>query len=600
LTDAITDKKLSRRQFVGAAAGGAAALGAGAILAPTIASAAGATPVTRAQAGPVVRPLASVPTAQPSGIPASWDYQADVVVIGAGAAGQVAAIAAAQGGSSVLIVEENYDVGGHAMLAGGHMDQMGPSNQVFASLTEASTGTPYQDRALSNAYANNMPRLFDWLISNGMVLSSSGSTYVPCTTLPATMISVYAYYQGVIANGAAFTPSAQSPGGRGMTGMVRIMENTARSIGVQYLLNWKMTGIIREGPYSGNVLGVTAQATGGRFLPGSTTPLQSWKTEGNVTLQLSTANIRANKAVIICDGGHSSNPARREEFDFRQTGLYHAAGEPYSFQNGDGLYAARRIGAALWATGNEADFGSSLTVPGRIGAEYLYANLPWTPASPIFPLARATGLSVASWDGVCQVNMAGARFIAENTTGFTWINAAMDINAASAEPDFAAGPTWAIFDSAFVTREGWTLGSPNTDPLFFYQANDLPTLAQMINSNVYQVTPMDGTVLQATVTRYNSLVTAGKGDTDFGKTPFTYQISAPPYYAAFDVVVPHDCLTGIRMNTQAQVLDLDANVIPHLYVAGESAGGFAVHGVSKCMVWGLIAGTNAAQEPILQ
>ena len=596
MIEEIKDKKLSRRQFVGTAAGSAAALGAGAILAPAFASAAGATPARPAEAGATANSLqpASAATAQ-SNVPTSWDYQADVIVVGAGAAGQVAAIAAARGGSSVLVVEANYDVGGHAMLAGGHMDQMGPPSQVFASLTAAST--PYQDRALSNVYANNMPRLFYWLISNGMVLSSSGSTYIPCTTLPTTMISVYAQYEGVIANGAAFTPSIESPGGRGDTALVRTMENTARSIGVQYLLNWKMTGIVREQPYGGNVLGITANATGGRFLPGSTTPLQSWKSLGNVNLQLSTANIRANKAVIICDGGHSSNPARREEFDFRQTGVYHAAGEPFSFQNGDGEYAARRVGAALWATGNEADFGSAITVPGRIGCEYQYANLHWTPGSPIFPLARASGLAVSNFADIIQVNMAGARFIAENATGYTWLNAAMAINAASAEPDFAAGPVWAIFDSAAVTREGWTLGSPNTDPLFFYQANDLPTLAQQINSNAYQTTPMSGAVLQATVTRYNSLVAAGKGDTDFGKTTFNQQINTPPYYAAFDTPVLHDCLTGVRMDTGARVVDLDANPIPHLYVAGESAGGFAVHGLTKCMVFALIAGTNAAQEP---
>jgi hypothetical protein len=592
LTDAIADKKLSRRQFVGAAAGGAAVLGAGAVLSPKLTSAAAAT---GAKAGAVVNPLqaTSLP-AQPSDVPASWDYQADVVVIGAGAAGLVAAIAAARGGSSVLVVEVNYDVGGHAMLAGGHIDQMGPASQVFTSLTAAST--PYQDRALANVYANTVARLFNWLIANGLVLSSTSPTYTPCTTLPTTMQSVYPYYEGIVAYGTGIYPeNAENPGGNGDAALVRVLENTARSIGVQFLLNWKMTGIIREQPYGGNVLGITANATGGRFLPGSTAPLQSWKSLGNVNLQLSTANIRANQAVIICDGGHSSNPARREEFDFRQTGVYHAAGEPYSFQNGDGLYAARRVGAALWATGNEADFGSAITVPGRIGCEYQYANLHWTPGSPIFPLARASGLAVSNFADIIQVNMAGVRFIAENATGYTWLNAAMAINAASAEPDFAAGPVWAIFDSAAVTREGWTLGSPNTDPLFFFQANDLPTLAQQINNNAYQTTPMSGAVLQATVTRYNGLVAAGKGDTDFGKTTFNQQINTPPYYAAFDTPVLHDCLTGVRMDTGARVLDLDANPIPHLYVAGESAGGFAVHGLTKCMVFALIAGTNASQ-----
>jgi hypothetical protein len=603
LTDAIVDKKLSRRQFVGAAAGGAAALGAGAILAPSL-TAAAATPPSSARAsgvtGAIATPLQGAPaTAQTSGIPATWDYQADVVVIGSGAAGLVAAISAFQGGSSVLVVEVNYDVGGHGICAGGHMDQMGPADQVYASLT-ASTNL-YQDRALSKTFANNMFRLYNWLKTNGVVLSSSGSTYIPATTFPTSNISLYAYYEGVVGNGIdAFECSTESPAGKGATAIYRPLELTARNLGVQFLLNWRMTGIIREQPYAGNVLGITAQGTGGRFMPGSTAPLQSWRSEGNVNLQLSTANIRANQAVIICDGGHSSNPARRMEFDFRQTGLYRAAGEPYSYQNGDGEYAARRVGAALWATGNETDgVASAITVPGRIGTEYGYTNTDWHPGSPVFPLVRANGLVISNFADVIDVNMAGVRFVAENASGYTWVNAAMSQNAASAAPDYAAGPIWAIFDSAGVAREKWTLGYPYTDPLFFFQANDLPTLAQEINSNVYQVTPMDGTVLQATVTRYNSMVAAGKGDTDFGKTTFNQQINTPPYYAAWYAPSIHDCLTGIRMNSDAQVIDLDGNVIPRLYVAGESAGGFSTHGLSKCMVFGLIAGTNAAQEPTL-
>jgi len=214
----------------------------------------------------------------------------------------------------------------------------------------------------------------------------------------------------------------------------------------------------------------------------------------------------------------------------------------------------------------------------------------------MFPLARASGLAISNYADVLEVNMAGVRFVAENASQYTWINAAMALNAASAEPDFAAGPTWAIFDSAGVARENWTLGYPNTDPLFFFSAPDLNTLATEINSNVFMTTPMNGATLAATVARYNILVAAGKGDTDFGKTAFNQQINTPPYYAAFASAVKHDCLTGIRMNTQAQVLDLDANVIPHLYVAGESAGGFSTHGLSKCMVFGMIAGTNAALE----
>ncbi|HVH90945.1 MAG TPA: FAD-binding protein, partial [Candidatus Acidoferrum sp.] len=50
----------------------------------------------------------------------SWDLVADVVVISAGAAGLPAAIKAVDGGASVIVVETNYDIGGHAIISGGN------------------------------------------------------------------------------------------------------------------------------------------------------------------------------------------------------------------------------------------------------------------------------------------------------------------------------------------------------------------------------------------------------------------------------------------------------------------------------------------------
>jgi len=582
---------VSRREFIAGTVGGV-------VVGAVVGAAAGSLgfPKTVTQIQTQTQTVTSVSTTTASAVPSKWDLTADVVVIGSGAAGLPAAIAAKDAGASVVIVEANYDVGGHAMLAGGHIDQMGPADQVFASLT--APATPYQDRQLSRTYADMCPPLFTWLLANGLVASSNGTTYTPCTTLPATMQSIYPYYEGLVAFGTNIYPQdIEHPGGAGDTALVRVLEASARTKGVQFLLNTKMTSIIRQQQYSGNVLGITAVATGGRIMPGSTTALQPWKTSGNITVTGTTINIRANKAVIIADGGHSSNVMRRREMDPRLTAMYPAAGEPYSFQNGDGEYAARRIGAALYATNNTADYGSAITKPGHLGCYYQYGNLYYIPSSPMFPLAVAQGLALSDVTDVIHVNMAGARFIAENTSGTAWTDAALAINSASVAPDYAAGPVWAIFDSAAVTREKWTLGAPYTDPAWFFQANDLPTLATQINTNKYMATPMSGATLQATVTKFNGFVDAGK-DADFGRpvANLKYKINTPPYYAAVYNVVPHDCLTGIRMDTGAHVLDLDGNVIPHLYVAGESAGGFSVHGLTKCMVFGLIAGQNGAKE----
>ncbi len=50
----------------------------------------------------------------------SWDLVADVVVVGSGGAGLPAAVAAIDHGASVIVVEVNYDIGGHAILSGGN------------------------------------------------------------------------------------------------------------------------------------------------------------------------------------------------------------------------------------------------------------------------------------------------------------------------------------------------------------------------------------------------------------------------------------------------------------------------------------------------
>src|SRR3974377_1993205 len=51
--------------------------------------------------------------------PAQWDRETDVVVIGAGATGLPAAIVAREAGASVILVEAEKDIGGHATLHAG-------------------------------------------------------------------------------------------------------------------------------------------------------------------------------------------------------------------------------------------------------------------------------------------------------------------------------------------------------------------------------------------------------------------------------------------------------------------------------------------------
>jgi succinate dehydrogenase/fumarate reductase flavoprotein subunit len=101
--------------------------------------------------------------------------------------------------------------------------------------------------------------------------------------------------------------------------------------------------------------------------------------------------------------------------------------------------------------------------------------------------------------------------------------------------------------------------------------------------------------LRATVDRYNSFVDAGK-DSDYGKPTPMHKIEKPPFYAAWATPILHDTLTGLRTNTSTEVIDTRGEVIAGLYAAGEVQGGFAQHGLGRCIVFGRIAGRHAAKN----
>jgi len=161
------------------------------------------------------------------------------------------------------------------------------------------------------------------------------------------------------------------------------------------------------------------------------------------------------------------------------------------------------------------------------------------------------------------------------------------------------GPIWTIFDADAVTREKWTVEPPyvDRDAGFFFSGNSLAELAANISKNKYQKKPMPADALQNTVERYNSFVDTGK-DLDFDKPTPKYKIQTAPFHAAWSTPVPHDTRAGVRINARNQVVDLSGQVIPGLYCAGESAGGFSEHGLARCIVGGLIAGRNAAAEKV--
>jgi FAD binding domain len=509
--------------------------------------------------------------------PIRWDREADVVIIGAGASGLPAAIAAREKGASVIIVEMNFDIGGRAMMSfgglyigGGNRLQKETGRNDTPDLVFADWSRPekpmgrFSDRALVRTYADNNLDLFDWLEKHG--IKWEGYRGVPDRLDRArTRLNVVPW------------PNEVTSPSRG-SGFVRPLAATARKMGVEILLQHRMTKIHREQPQSGRVTGITAI-----------------EVDDNFQNKEKTINIRARKGVIVASGGCADNVQFRTMFDVRLTEEYHAENSGWSKRNADGEIAAMEIGASLGATACQTTQDDNMLNKGRMGAWSNGSATVIHPTSPHFFRAKAVGLPVRDYQNVILVKENGLRFFTETADqrDYEYFAAAL---AWTGDPKKmnGGGPIWAIFDADAVARERWTVKPPHVDPDgYFFSADTIEELAKKI-VNPHQWRPMPPQALRKTVDRYNAFVDNAV-DEEFKKPTPMYKIAKPPFYAAWHTPAIHDSYTGLRINTSAQVIDLRGRPIPGLYACGDSAGGFGQHGICRAATYGRIAGHHVAQ-----
>ncbi len=563
---------------------------------------------------------ASEANAQAAKSSIKWDRVVDIIVVGGGATGMPAAIVAREAGSSVILVEAEKHVGGHAICSGGNVPLGGGTSfqkkwgvkdnpeLVFQDITDWSVTSAngsadyrYNDREVIRAFADNSAATCEFLIAHGVVFvdkppDTQGGNSVG-SSVPREMHCAPVDWP-LIQTGKPADADRRMTMSTG-NGLMHPLIAAARKAGVEILLEHRMKAIHRQGPQSGPVIGLAVENNG------------------------KIINIRARKAVILGTGGSTSNVNFRRMFDPRLTEEYcGVAGTPWSYQDASGEIAGMAIGASLWGLyNNTGEFGSGITKPGTIGGQYGYVNLRFFPGSEVFDKARSTGLPVKNWQDVITVNMIGKRFYDETGTQFTSDNYGVNkdyvpnsylnaknikwdphnyLNAAMAgigDGHNGGGPIWAIFDADAVEREKWDVKPPNTDPAngFFFTADSIPELAKKIQMK-YQRVPMLAENLEATISRYNSFVDSGK-DEDFGKPKPMYKIARGPFHAAWATPVLHDTRAGLRINAKCQVVDMNGEVIPGLYCGGESAGGFSLHGLARATCQGYIAGNWAIKEP---
>ena len=633
-----------------------------------------------------------------------WDYEADLVVIGSGASGLPCAIRARDAGLRVLIVDQNFDVGGKMLHSGaqislgggdpvqlrdiaGEGDKEGfikipplhkpdelreDADFLFRDMTDwsvldvaAQAPYRYNDRDLHRAWADNCYGTRQFLIDNYVRFTRIHGTHPaggisrPRRATAFLMLgdktdikkgTVTKQDAGIEGKSSShFAPRIMGDGSKlagpgavwNGAALTRGLEFSAREKGVQFMLNRRMTEIIREQQFSGRVIGIKASYTP-RFNPDTGAQLVSLWDNGNVDERRETVYIRAKVAVFVGSGGHGANPQCRSMF-------YPAMNEPAWVssawalmgplgQDASGIIAGMRIGANLAGMQQNQLTSQSFHIPPRLATRDSYTDM--HPGHPTFPFRRSTGISLgtSSYEHLIAVNQVGKRFYNELNLArrhetpiwpggprvgapkpsmqhvqgdwrnchpswvkqmynyFPVVDAALAMNEGSQAPNFYSGPLWAIFDSATIERDGWDIKPPFTaDNGYFFSADTIDELAKKIYArHEFQRVPLKH--LKDTIRQWNTYVDEGN-DPDFGrgKDAPMHKIGKPPFYAAAICPVWHDSYGGLRINGKAQVLDTQGAGIPGLFSGGEASGGGNQHGLGRALVHGFIAGTSIAQ-----
>jgi succinate dehydrogenase/fumarate reductase flavoprotein subunit len=516
----------------------------------------------------------------------TWDYEADVIVVGTGPAGLSCAAAAAEGGVSVIAIDANDKIGGKGILAGGNLGIGGGTRMQIEGGFEETADIIFEDRTIPNLRTDKtmtvdtvdgreyemgqwrkisgaedgegMSRAFaDASLDTWNWLDQMGAAFIKANV--SSMSAVYRgsrYYtttapQLVDREG---TDDSMKAGGAGLCWPIY---DTAVNNGAEFTLNCKMTKIIRaDGERAGRVIGIEADLEG------------------------KAVKFKANKAVFLGTGSWNGSAKLKQFFLPWLIKYPHVSGEPYVWNDGSGIELALDAGASL-STDRGCDWHGWHRHPGTL---WHSIKLPYGLPGTSEPL-----------DSECiYVNAEGNRFMNEEIgeDNPAWVGGSKPFYfaqlCASQTTDQDGPIVWIILDETSRAKQEleFTVGTIVEDSMY-KQANTIEELASAIG--------VPAANLSQAVTRYNELVDKGSDD-DFQKAHLDAKIETAPFHAVKWGIQKHNTLGGVTINPKSQVIDWDWNVIPGFYAAGESAGNMDLIGLSKPIVFGRIAGQVIAAE----
>ncbi|MBI2957319.1 MAG: FAD-binding protein [Chloroflexi bacterium] len=500
-----------------------------------------------------------------------WHQDADVVIIGYGAAGAVAAITAHDGGSQTIIVEKQDGktaLTSSAMAAGVIIcpNDLQGSRRYMEALYKVNDGLYWTEPDVIRAWAQYTSENKTWLESMGGVMELNrrgGAHNVP----GFESIDIYRF--------------------RGMGfGLMRLLRSHVDKRNIPVVDNTAATALLLN--TEGEIVGIAAQNRG----------------SGDKV------NIRARRGVVLATGGFEFN---------EQMKLQYLAVHPCYFtaspaNTGDGVVMAQEAGAQLWhmsccAAGLRMKFPEvpSAMMP-ALGGKH------WTsPGQSVLANFGGAGLlaqyaeRAAAVAGYIVVDRDGKRYTNEN---FKVSSVYYELQMYdSRRLFFPRVPSYWVFDQRRM-NDGYLVGrssgaagpgrlydwspdnSKELDRGWIKSGNTIRELAGKLG--------IEADALAATVRDYNRYCKNGI-DMEFAREPATLiPLREPPYYAVQLWPGGANTQGGPRRDSQARVLRADGSPIPRLYGAGElgSIYGMLYPGsggnLAECIAFGRIAGEEAS------
>jgi len=538
----------------------------------------------------------------------NWDLECDVLVVGTGAAGLLAAIAAHDLGKKTLVIEKSAKVGGTTAVSGGvvwvpnnhHMSEVGVTDtrdEALGYVLRLADGRSPAE--LVERFIDTVPEMARYVEEKTPVRFKALARYP----------DYHPEFQGGKPGGRSLDPGLYDTNRLGawksklrrspIFGMTAMSVEEATEWGVfsrPLALPFKLLGErLKQGLvcYGGALAGGLLEALLARKIePMLSAPARELVLEEGRVVGLRAeregqpVTIRARRGVILASGGFEWNPALVAQFLGGQ--LSHPNSPPIN--DGDGLKMCMAAGADL-GNMSEAWWCPSIVLPGE---EYDGRQL------------NRGDFAIRSLPHSIIVNRKGERFVNEAHNYNDMMKPFFAFDPVSYErPNL---PAFLVIDQSF--REKYALltlmpGMPT--PEWIPSADTLDALAGKI--------AVDPRGLARTVERFNGFAREGVdrdfrrgesvydhfyGDPEHKPNPNLGTLEKSPFYAL--EVHPGAIGTkgGPKIDRDARVLRVDGQPIEGLYAAGNVAAGITGPGypgagstIGVAMTFGFIAGRHA-------